>query len=143
MVHEHPDPRDHMPPHGLLGHDKVWGDEPGEIDAEAVVAEMEASEPLVAKRWHDHPAWVPFKAIGRFIKKSGKRIAVTIAGFVVVLVGIVLIPLPGPGWLIVFGGLAILATEYVWARRLLNYAKAKFGEAKDAVLRKDRDSTSG
>ncbi len=132
-----------MPAHGLLGHDKVWGDEPGEIDADTVVAEMEAVEPGAAKRWHDHPAWVPFRAVGRFIKKSGKRIAVTIAGFVVVVAGAILIPLPGPGWLIVFGGLAILATEYVWARRLLNYAKAKVGQAKDAVLRKDRDPTGG
>jgi uncharacterized protein (TIGR02611 family) len=47
-----------------------------------------------------------------------------------------LVPLPGPGWLIVFAGLAILATEYVWAQRLLNYAKTKVGQAKDVVLRK-------
>jgi hypothetical protein len=36
----------------------------------------------------------------------------------------------------VFAGLAILATEYVWAQRLLNYAKTKVGQAKDVVLRK-------
>ena len=39
--------------------------------------------------------------------------------------GIVLIPLPGPGWLIVFAGLAILATEFVWAERLLRFARRK------------------
>lgn len=138
MEHEEPDPQNLRPPHGLLGHERVWGDEQSEIDADAVVAEIDTSYPGTAKRWHDHPAWVPFKAVGRFIKKSGKRIAVTIAGFTVLIVGIVLIPLPGPGWLIVFGGLAILATEYVWARRLLNYAKAKVGQAKDVVLRKDQ-----
>ncbi len=143
MANEDPDQRFQITRHGLLGHDKVWGDEPGEIDADAVVAEMETADPDASKRWHDHPAWVPFKAVGGFVKKSGKRIAVTIAGFVVVIVGAILIPLPGPGWLIVFGGLAILATEYVWARRLLNYARAKVGQAKDVVLRKDRDSTSG
>ena len=138
MEHEEPDPQNPRPPHGLLGHERVWGDEQSEIDAEAVVAEIDTSDPGTAKRWHDHPAWVPFKAVGRFIKKSGKRIAVTIAGFTVLIVGIVLIPLPGPGWLIVFSGLAILATEYVWARRVLNYAKAKVGQAKDVVLRKDQ-----
>ena len=143
MAHEDPDPQSHRPPHGLRRHDGVWGDDPGEIDAEAVVAEIEASDPGIAKLWHDHPAWVPFKAVGRFIRKSGKRIAVTIAGFAVLIVGIVLIPLPGPGWLIVFSGLAILATEYVWARRLLNYAKAKVGQAKDVVLRKDRNPSEG
>jgi uncharacterized protein (TIGR02611 family) len=44
-------------------------------------------------------------------------------GAAVVLVGVVLIPLPGPGWLIVLFGLAILAAEFVWAERLLTYAR--------------------
>jgi uncharacterized protein (TIGR02611 family) len=79
---------------------------------------------------------VPFKAIGRFIRRSGKRIAVTIAGVVVVLVGVALLVLPGPGWVLIFAGLAILSTEYVWARRLLEKAKEKAGQAKDAVFRK-------
>jgi uncharacterized protein (TIGR02611 family) len=47
------------------------------------------------------------------------RVAVTIAGLVVIAVGVVLIPLPGPGWLIVFLGLGIWSTEYAWAHRLL------------------------
>lgn len=51
------------------------------------------------------------------------RVAVTIIGTAVVAIGIVLLPLPGPGWLIIFGGLGILATEYVWARRLLAWAR--------------------
>ena len=46
-------------------------------------------------------------------------------GVSVVLVGIVLIPLPGPGWLIVLAGLAILAAEFVWAQRLLGYTRAR------------------
>jgi uncharacterized protein (TIGR02611 family) len=117
--------------------DDVWGDEQSEIDAEAVVAELEVSEPELARRWHDHPTLVPFKAVARFIRKSGKRIAVTFAGSVVVIIGLILVPLPGPGWAIVFGGLAILATEYVWARRLLNFAKEKVGEAVDVVTRKN------
>ena len=53
------------------------------------------------------------------------RIAVGVIGAAVVVLGIVLIPLPGPGWLIVFGGLAILATEFVWAERLLGYARRR------------------
>ena len=47
------------------------------------------------------------------------RIGVTLVGLVVLVVGLVLIPLPGPGWLIVFLGLGIWSTEYAWARRLL------------------------
>jgi uncharacterized protein (TIGR02611 family) len=54
--------------------------------------------------------------IGRVVR----RVAVTIAGAVVIAVGIVLLPLPGPGWLVIFAGLGILGTEYEWARRLLS-----------------------
>jgi len=115
---------------------EVWGDDPEEVDASAIVAELEAVEPRTERRWDDHPAFVPLKAIGRFIQRSGKRIAVTIAGFAVLLAGVALLVLPGPGWLLIFIGLAILATEYVWAERLLKGAKRKAEQAKDAVLRK-------
>lgn len=40
--------------------------------------------------------------------------------------GIVAIPYPGPGWLIVFAGLAILASEFEWAKRVLHYARGKY-----------------
>ena len=46
--------------------------------------------------------------------------------------------LPGPGWLFIFLGLGVLATEYVWAERLLKTAKRKAEQAKDKVLRKKR-----
>jgi uncharacterized protein (TIGR02611 family) len=116
---------------------EIWGDDPEERDAEAVVAEALGDEDL-ARRWHDHPGVVPFKIIARFIARNARRMAITVAGFVVVFVGLILVPLPGPGWLIVFAGLAILATEYVWARRLLGFAKTKVGQARDAVLRKNQ-----
>ncbi len=113
-----------------------WGDDPEEVDASETVAELEVIEPEAARRWHDHPAFVPIKAVAHFIQRSGKRVAVTIAGFAVLLVGIALLVLPGPGWLLIFIGLTILATEYVWAQRLLNAAKRKAEQAKAAVLRK-------
>jgi len=47
------------------------------------------------------------------------RLGVTVLGGLVIAVGIVLLPLPGPGWVIIFGGLGILATEYASAARLL------------------------
>lgn len=47
------------------------------------------------------------------------RAAVVLAGFVVVLVGLAMIPLPGPGLLVIAAGLAVLALEFVWAERLL------------------------
>lgn len=54
------------------------------------------------------------------------RVGVTITGIGVILIGIVLLPLPGPGWLIIFAGLGILATEYVWAAELLRLARRLF-----------------
>jgi uncharacterized protein (TIGR02611 family) len=54
------------------------------------------------------------------------RMAVGVVGFAVLAVGIVTIPYPGPGWLIVFVGLGILATEFRWAQRLLHYAKVRY-----------------
>ena len=54
------------------------------------------------------------------------RIGVGVVGTAVLIVGIVLIPYPGPGWLIVFAGLGILATEFTWAHRLLRFARSKY-----------------
>ena len=53
--------------------------------------------------------------------------------------GIAMLALPGPGWAAIFLGLAILSTEYVWAQRMLNYAKRKGQEAKDRILRNRSD----
>lgn len=52
------------------------------------------------------------------------RVGVTLVGSVIILVGAVLLPLPGPGWLIIFAGLGVLATEFAWAHRLLRRARA-------------------
>lgn len=60
----------------------------------------------------------------------GYRIVVAVIGLAVLAVGILAIPYPGPGWAIVFVGLAILATEFDWARRLLAYTRRRY----DAVM---------
>ena len=51
------------------------------------------------------------------------RVVVGVLGAIVVSVGIVLIPLPGPGWLIVIAGLGIWAVEFHWAKRLLGFTR--------------------
>lgn len=53
------------------------------------------------------------------------KVVVAVLGIAVILLGIVMIPLPGPGWLVVFGGLAILSIEFVWAKHLLHYSRQK------------------
>jgi uncharacterized protein (TIGR02611 family) len=51
------------------------------------------------------------------------RILVGLVGAAILAIGIVLIPAPGPGWLIVFLGLGVLGTEFAWARRLLQFCR--------------------
>src|SRR6185437_13670741 len=51
------------------------------------------------------------------------RVVVGIVGGLVVCFGLVTIPLPGPGWLTVIAGLFVLATEFTWAERLLDYTR--------------------
>ncbi|MFZ0452711.1 MAG: PGPGW domain-containing protein [Ignavibacteriaceae bacterium] len=62
-----------------------------------------------------------------------KKIAIAAIGFIVLISGIILIVLPGPASLVIPAGLAILATEFVWARNLLDKIKSKIGRPRQGV----------
>lgn len=62
------------------------------------------------------------------ILRHGKRIGTAIVGGLVIIIGLILIPYPGPGWLIVFAGLAVLATEFEFAARWLAWLKIKYAQ---------------
>jgi uncharacterized protein (TIGR02611 family) len=49
-----------------------------------------------------------------------------VVGAAVLAAGIFAIPYPGPGWLILFAGLAILGTEFTWAQRVLHWTRARY-----------------
>ena len=51
------------------------------------------------------------------------RLVVGVIGLIIVVVGLIMVPFPGPGWLVVFIGLAVWASEFEWARRLLRLAR--------------------
>ncbi|MFC5816153.1 TIGR02611 family protein [Nonomuraea harbinensis] len=51
------------------------------------------------------------------------KVVIGVIGTVMVVGGLIMVPFPGPGWLVVFGGLAVLATEFHWAHRLLEFGK--------------------
>ncbi|WAP59343.1 TIGR02611 family protein [Streptomyces sp. S465] len=75
----------------------------------------------------------------RFIQRSRPlhlswQVGVFIVGLAVVGVGIVMLPLPGPGWLVIFAGMAIWATEFVWAQLVLAWTKRKVTEAAHRAL---------
>jgi uncharacterized protein (TIGR02611 family) len=63
------------------------------------------------------------------------RVVVAIFGFLVVLAGLAMLVLPGPGLLVIAIGLGILALEFVWAERLLERTVDKMEEAADTVKR--------
>jgi tellurite resistance protein TerC len=60
--------------------------------------------------------------------KHAKRIIITVIGFTILVIGIAMIVLPGPAIVVIPIGLGILATEFVWARRLLTKAKSTFSK---------------
>ncbi|MBA4862174.1 TIGR02611 family protein [Streptomyces sp. PSKA54] len=101
-------------------------DEPGEAavasDAKATSEESElgsrAPEFIKARRAL-HLSW---------------QVGVFVAGLAVVAAGVIMLPLPGPGWLVIFGGMAIWATEFVWAQLVLRWTKRKVTEAAQHAL---------
>jgi uncharacterized protein (TIGR02611 family) len=62
------------------------------------------------------------------------RITVFTVGMAVLLAGVAMLLLPGPGWAAIFVGFAILATEFAWARTALSRAKDTANRAKDRAL---------
>jgi len=62
--------------------------------------------------------------------QQAKRLVIAVTGFTVLIVGIAMILFPGPAILVIPAGLGILATEFVWARRLLKMAKNTFSKIK-------------
>src|SRR2546430_8718636 len=71
------------------------------------------------------PRWMKrlFCALNVENIKVVRRVIVSVVGATVLLIGIALIVLPGPAFIVIPVGLAILATEYAWARRWLKKAR--------------------
>ncbi|MDR1727422.1 MAG: PGPGW domain-containing protein [Acidobacteriota bacterium] len=69
----------------------------------------------------------------RDMLKFARRVIVLVVGVTVVLTGVVMLVTPGPGWGAIFAGLAILATEYAWARRWLRAIRATAEKGADKL----------
>jgi len=72
------------------------------------------------RRWRDA---VRANPAGRLTLK----IVVGVIGTAMVVGGLIMVPFPGPGWLVVFAGLAVLATEFAWAHHVLQFGKRLLG----------------
>ena len=68
--------------------------------------------------------WSAFKVVAAPLR----RLIIGLIGGTVLLIGVALIVLPGPAFIVIPVGLAILATEFAWARSALARAKAMVGK---------------
>jgi uncharacterized protein (TIGR02611 family) len=71
-----------------------------------------------------------------------RRLSRIVGGFTLLLVGIVMIVTPGPGWVVILLGLGLLAAEFVWAKRLMDRIKHEGGRMRDAVWRTTKNTPS-
>lgn len=110
----------------------VFPDEPGRDQParDPTVTELgqgdEATGVLqrVRRRLNGVRSWVHARPGGARIWRGG----VALVGLVVIIVGIVLLAAPGPGWLIIFLGLGIWGTEFAWAKSLLKFVQRAVGK---------------
>ncbi|MBM7505300.1 TIGR02611 family protein [Agromyces aurantiacus] len=97
-------------------------------DREPFALEREIAAEIVEAERPERPIRRWLRAVRRRIDRhpglrSAYRFGVGVLGAVIAIGGLALVPLPGPGWLVVFLGLAILGTEFAWARRLAGRLK--------------------
>ncbi len=64
-----------------------------------------------------------------------RKVLIGFAGWTVLLVGLVMVPYPGPGWAVVFIGLTILAREFQWAHDLHVFAHGKYSAWQTWLMR--------
>ena len=76
------------------------------------------------------------RTLTRFLLRSSVRASVSVAGFALLGVGMVLLVTPGPGLVVIIAGLAILSTQFAWAERALDTARDRAATARDATPRR-------
>jgi uncharacterized protein (TIGR02611 family) len=101
----------------------VWGGAHLSDDLERTVRAE-----IVAAERPDHPVRRMLRRARARVSRHPRlefayRVAVGVFGGLLTAIGLVLVPLPGPGWLVVFLGLAVLGTEFRWAGRIAGWLK--------------------
>ncbi|MER6716950.1 TIGR02611 family protein [Streptomyces sp. NPDC000877] len=106
-------------------------DEPGEV---AVASDETGTEEVHGEQHRGLGSRAPEFIKARRVLHLSWQVGVFIIGLAVVVAGIIMLPLPGPGWVVIFGGMAIWATEFVWAQLVLRWTKRKVTEAAQRAL---------
>jgi tellurite resistance protein TerC len=70
--------------------------------------------------------------VGKTIRQA-KRLIIAIIGFTVLLIGLAMVVLPGPAFIVIPIALGILATEFIWAKKLLDRVKSRASNVKEWV----------
>jgi uncharacterized protein (TIGR02611 family) len=65
--------------------------------------------------------------------QQAKKLVVSVIGATILIIGLVMLVMPGPGFLVIIIGLGILATEFVWANLLLEKAKNHYEKTKQKI----------
>ncbi len=101
--------------------DRTPDERPGA--AEQTPGAVEASEARHHRfQWfRDLRAWIHARPHVHLVYK----VLVGVVGGLVVVIGLILVPLPGPGWLVVFIGLTILASEFHFFHRIITWLRAQ------------------
>jgi uncharacterized protein (TIGR02611 family) len=67
-----------------------------------------------------------------------RKLIVAVIGLTILLIGVVMIALPGPAFIVIPLGFGILATEFAWARRMVRRARVMIAKARGRESGKDR-----
>ncbi len=74
--------------------------------------------------------------------RQARRLIVLVVGCTVLLIGLALLVLPGPAFVVIPVGLGILATEFLWARRLLARVKREAARAVSTITGRPQTRSS-
>lgn len=73
--------------------------------------------------------------VGKTIKQA-KKLIISVVGFTVLLIGLAMVVLPGPAFIVIPIGLGILASEFIWAKKILKRAKSNASNMKEWIRKK-------
>jgi tellurite resistance protein TerC len=92
---------------------------------------------VMAPERHSAPIGGDMERLVRITYRQARRAVILLLGSSVLAAGLAMVSLPGPAFIVIPMGLAILAVEFAWARRWLNRVKAELAEVKEKLGSKE------